>query len=80
MCIKTASKLQQKTAFRMESKPHQKPLIPLQCKTEKPHTTATTDEPIGDINRDSSCDSIARVWAVVNVTKPQQNRHKKDEI
>ena len=58
----------------------QKPLIPLQNKTEEPLTTATTDEPIGDIYRDSSCDSVARVWAVVNVTKPQQNRHKKDEI
>ena len=32
-------------------------------KMEESHTTATTDKPIGDINRDSSCDSTSRPTA-----------------
>lgn len=74
--IKTASKTGISDGNKVSTKRLQKPLIPLQYKTEESHTTATTDEPIGDIYRDSSCDSVARVWAVVNVTKPVQNRYK----
>lgn len=74
--IKTASKTGILDGNKVTTNWLQKPLIPLQYKTEESHTTATTDTPIGDINRDSSCNSIARVWAVVNVTKPVQNRYK----
>ena len=49
----------------MTTKRLQNPLIPLQ-KKEEPLTTATTEKPIGDIQRDSSVSIIAQARAAVN--------------
>ena len=57
--IKTTSKNAISDGNKVTTKRLQKPLIPLQNKTEEPLTTATTDEPIGDIQRDSSMSIIA---------------------